>query len=82
VIAGDKMKWGDHRESLQVAEAALKLPMPGPLGQVAGDDDDLRGQRREEPFKRGELQQIRADAKVDIGEVSDDDFAHQTTRTR
>jgi hypothetical protein len=50
----------------------LKLAVPGPLGEIAGDDDDVEVERGQERLQRLDLRQIRVPAEVQIGQVGDD----------
>lgn len=82
VIAGHQVYRRHSTETRDKPLRGLEFTMPGPLCQVARHDDDLRPKAGKEAFQHSELRQVRAPAEVDIGDVGDDDVAHQVTRTR
>lgn len=75
----------DRRELGKTPEeplGSLKLSVPRPLGQVAGNHDDAWRQGGKCIRQRDQLWRVCPPAEVNIRDMSDDDFAHQMTRTR
>ena len=82
VVAGNDIDRSELRETPEEPLSSLKLSVPRPLGQVAGNHDDAWRQRGKCVRQRDQLGRVCPPPEMNIRDMSDDDFAHQMTRTR
>ena len=69
-------------QRLHEGDPPLQLAHPRPLGQVAGDADDVGPDPGDEVLQGGDLLQVGVAPEVEVAEVDDGDLVHQVALIR